>query len=76
MRSVDMSKGEGFMKFVLLALVALVVFVAASPAMAQGGCVNSPENPTAILALVGSAGGIVVAVRSRLASRRSARNRK
>jgi XrtJ-associated TM-motif-TM protein len=64
------------MKLVLLALVALVVFVAASPAMAQGGCVNSPENPTAILALVGSASGVVVAVRSHLASRRSARNRK
>jgi XrtJ-associated TM-motif-TM protein len=71
-----MSKGEGFMKLYLLAFVALVVFAAASPALAQGGCVNSPENPTAILALVGSAGGIVVAVRGRLAARRSTRNRK
>jgi XrtJ-associated TM-motif-TM protein len=46
-------------------VVALVVLVAA-PVYAQAGCVNSPENPTAILALVGSAGGLLVAVRSRL----------
>ncbi len=47
-----------------LAFIALVVF-AAIPAYAQGGCVNSPENPTAVLALVGSASGLLVAVRSR-----------
>lgn len=51
-------------------LVVLVAFAVASPAMAQGGgvdtCKNSPENPTAILALVGSAGGALVAVRTRL----------
>jgi XrtJ-associated TM-motif-TM protein len=71
--SIYVSKGEGFMKLFLLAIAAVVVFVAASPAMAQGGCVNSPENPTAILAVVGSASGIVVAVRARLASRRAGR---
>ena len=37
----------------------------ALPLHAQGGCVDSPENPTAILALVGSAGGFLVAARSR-----------
>ncbi len=53
------------MRLSLLVVVALVVLVAV-PAYAQTGCVNSPENPTAILALVGSAGGLLVAVRSRL----------
>ena len=32
------------------------LFLLTLPVHAQGGCVNSPENPTAILALVGSAG--------------------
>ena len=32
------------------------LFLATLPMYAQGGCVNSPENPTAILAVVGSAG--------------------
>jgi XrtJ-associated TM-motif-TM protein len=53
------------MKLSFFAVVALVL-VATTPAFAQTGCVNSPENPTAILALVGSAGGVLVALRSRL----------
>ncbi|WP_158945653.1 PExPT-CTERM protein [Granulicella sp. S190] len=36
-----------------------------------GGCVNSPENPTAILAVVGSAGAFFVSVRARIKARRS-----
>jgi XrtJ-associated TM-motif-TM protein len=32
---------------------------------AQGGCVNSPENATAVLALVGCAGALVAAWRGR-----------
>ena len=32
---------------------------------AQGGCVNSPENPTAILAAVGSAGAVFFSRRKR-----------
>jgi XrtJ-associated TM-motif-TM protein len=58
------------MKYSLSMLVVLLAFAAAAPAVAQSGgvdtCKNSPENPTAILALVGSAGGALVAVRSRL----------
>ena len=53
------------MKLTVLILGVLVCFIAV-PAFAQGGCVNSPENPTAILALVGSAGGAVVSLRNRL----------
>lgn len=36
-----------------------------------GGCVNSPENPTAILAVVGSAGAFFVSVRARIKARRN-----
>jgi XrtJ-associated TM-motif-TM protein len=48
-----------------LAAVALVLVVAA-PVYAQAGCVNSPENPTAVLALVGGASGLLVAARNRM----------
>jgi XrtJ-associated TM-motif-TM protein len=40
----------------------LTSFVMASlPSYAQSGCVNSPENPTAILVLIGVAGVLYVA---------------
>ena len=48
---------------IFLTLVALLVVCA--PVYAQGGCVDSPENPTALLALVGSAGAFFVAARNR-----------
>ena len=64
------SKTEKVMKYSLSLMVVLVALAVASPAFAQGGgvdtCKNSPENPTAILALVGSAGGALVALRTRL----------
>jgi XrtJ-associated TM-motif-TM protein len=53
------------MKLYVLCFVAIVLTIA-TPARAQNGCVNSPENPTAILALVGSAGGVLVAARNRM----------
>ena len=57
-------------KYVLSATVVLFAFAVVSPAFGQSGgvdtCKNSPENPTALLALVGSAGGGLVALRSRL----------
>jgi XrtJ-associated TM-motif-TM protein len=52
-------------KFYAVALVA-VAAVVGLPALAQNGCTNSPENPTAILALVGTAGGAFVALRNRV----------
>jgi XrtJ-associated TM-motif-TM protein len=39
-------------------------------AHAQAGCVNSPENPTAILAVVGIAGGSLPWLRAKLLHRR------
>ena len=53
------------MKNLFYLLAAAALFFVAVPVFAQTGCVNSPENPTAILALVGSAGGAVVALRAR-----------
>jgi XrtJ-associated TM-motif-TM protein len=54
----------------LLAGIALLSSVAL-PLHAQDGCVSSPENPTAILAVVGSAGAFFVQVRARIKARRN-----
>ncbi len=54
----------------LLAGIALLSSVAL-PLYAQGGCANSPENPTAILAVVGSAGAFFVSARARIKARRN-----
>ena len=50
----------------LLSSVALPLY-----AQGPGGCVESPENPTAILAVVGSAGAFFVSVRARIKARRN-----
>jgi XrtJ-associated TM-motif-TM protein len=47
-----------------------VLFLVVVPAQAQDGCVDSPENPTVVLALVGGAGALFSAVRSRMKARR------
>ena len=53
----------------LLASLALL-FTAVAPLHAQSGCTDSPENPTVILALVGSAGAFLATARTRIQSRR------
>jgi len=59
------------MKNTSLLLFGLVLLVtAAVPLHAQDGCINSPENPTAILAVVGSAGAFLVSARARIKARR------
>lgn len=50
----------------LLLAGAAFMFLATLPVHAQGGCINSPENPTAVLALVGSAGAMFASRRMRL----------
>jgi XrtJ-associated TM-motif-TM protein len=61
-------------KTLILMAFALAVFVSV-PAHAQGGCDDSPENPTLILA--GLAGGAytVSQLRTRLRTRRALKNR-
>ncbi len=54
----------------LLLGLALFPFITL-PLHAQGGCENSPENPTAILAVVGSAGALFTSVRARVKARRA-----
>jgi XrtJ-associated TM-motif-TM protein len=56
--------------YLLLAGLAMML-VATIPAHAQGGCVNSPENPTVVLALVGSAGAFLASARTRIKARRN-----
>lgn len=42
---------------------ALLLLSPTIAARAQGGCINSPENPTVILGLVGSAGALLASLR-------------
>ena len=62
-------------KLVRMALVALAVLAVPVAAHGQTGCSDSPENPTVVLALVGSAGAFFSAARTRLKARRTS-NRK
>ena len=47
-----------------------VMVLVAAPLYGQTGCTDSPENPTVVLALVGGAGALFSAVRSRIRARR------
>ena len=58
----------------LLVWSALFVCVAA-PLHAQTGCTDSPENPTVVLALVGSAAALFSTVRARASARRKSSTR-
>ncbi len=58
------------MKKLPLVAAAILLLIATFPLHAQYGCTNSPENPTAILALVGSAGAFLVAARARFGQRK------
>jgi XrtJ-associated TM-motif-TM protein len=53
------------MKKILFLFAFLFVLAVATPIYAQNGCDNSPENPTALLAIVGSAGALIASARSR-----------
>jgi XrtJ-associated TM-motif-TM protein len=57
-------------KSLLYLLCASCLLLAAAPLHAQSGCTDSPENPTIVLALVGSAGGLFTTVRARIRARR------
>ena len=57
----------------LLLIGSALLLTVTSSLHAQGGCVNSPENPTVVLALVGSAGAFFASARARIKARRSAK---
>ena len=58
-------------KTLLLSLWCVALLFVAFPLHAQTGCTDSPENPTVVLALVGSAGGLFSMARTRWKARRS-----
>jgi XrtJ-associated TM-motif-TM protein len=59
------------MNKILLALLwSAALLCVAVPLHAQTGCTDSPENPTVVLALVGSAGALFSTVRARVKARR------
>ncbi len=62
------------MKKTLLLTTLAIVLLVALPAFAQGGCEDSPENPTLVLA--GLAGGayFISSLRTRLRARRTKSN--
>lgn len=62
-------------KLLLLLVRSAPLLLIAVPLHAQSGCTDSPENPTVILALVGSAGALVSTLRGRMKSRRNSSSR-
>jgi len=59
------------MKKSLLLTALAVALIAATPARAQGGCDDTPENPTLILAGLASGTYAVSALRTRYRARRA-----
>jgi XrtJ-associated TM-motif-TM protein len=62
-------------KSVQFLLWSALFLLVAAPLRAQTGCTDSPENPTVVLALVGSAGALFSTVRARLKARRNSSSR-
>lgn len=59
-------------KIVRVAIIAIAILVVPTLAHAQSGCTDSPENPTALLAVVGCAGACFTSVRRHIKARRDA----
>jgi XrtJ-associated TM-motif-TM protein len=57
-------------KSVLLSLGIALFLSVTLQLHAQTGCLSSPENPTAVLAIVGSAGAFLATARARIKARR------
>lgn len=53
-------------RFYPIVAIAILMFSVGLPLHAQGGCIDSPENPTAILGLVGVAGIGLAQLRRRM----------
>ena len=57
----------------LVVCCSALFLLVALPLHAQTGCGDSPENPTVVLGLVGSAAALFPTIRARLKARRSGR---
>jgi XrtJ-associated TM-motif-TM protein len=62
-------------KTLRLFLCSALLLCIAAPLHAQSGCTDSPENPTAVLAIVGSAGALFTTARARWKARRNSSQR-
>ena len=62
------------MKKTLLLTALAFAMIAATPARAQDGCDDSPENPTLILAGLARGAYAVSSMRTRLRARRASKN--
>lgn len=49
----------------------VLILALARPVLADDGCVDSPENPTVVLAIVGSAGALFSTLRYKARARRN-----
>lgn len=54
------------MKKTLLAVTFVLMLAISLPLHAQGGCANSPEDPTVVLALIAGGGAFVASIRNRV----------
>jgi len=59
------------MKKTFYLVISLMLLSVALPLHAQSGCGDSPEAPTAILALLGTSGAFFISARSRFNARKS-----
>jgi XrtJ-associated TM-motif-TM protein len=60
-------------KLLFLICFTFALLIVAVPAHAQGGCDDSPENPTLILAGLASGAYGISAIRTRMRARRSSK---
>jgi XrtJ-associated TM-motif-TM protein len=60
-------------KLIRFAVRCALLLLVAVPLYGQGGCEDSPENPTLVLALVAGVGAVFSAVRTRVKARRQVR---
>src|SRR5215469_4889491 len=65
-----MKKSLLLLGFALFLSVALPLHAQSATIVTDGDCADSPENPTVILAVVGSAGAFLASARSRIKVRR------
>jgi XrtJ-associated TM-motif-TM protein len=57
-------------RFTLMFIGIALLCTVAPPLQAQDGCLHSPENPTAVLAVIGAAGAFFTTARARIKARR------
>ena len=58
-------------KYRVICLCSVLLLACAKPLIGQTGCVDSPENPTVILGVVGAAGAFFSTLRYRAKARRN-----